>query len=99
MEKVLDFSVKYRPGDIDDAAARAADAVAPVFEINGWTVESGPATAGRLAVALRQLLESATELESEGEVYGSRFVVKRYEEDDLRVYLDLGGVRPVDGET
>jgi len=94
--KRLDFSPRYQPEDVDRAAAIAADQMAPVFKENGWTLEEGLASAGTIALVLRRLIEKAAELESPGEVGSGRFTVMQYPEGDIRIYLDLGGVRPAD---
>jgi hypothetical protein len=102
VEKVLDFEGvalsghRYRPEAVDGLAAEVADLMAQVFKEHGWQLDSSSvlATAGGIALAVRRLVELA--MDSDEELGSGRLVVKRYEElGDIRVYLDLGGVRPV----
>jgi hypothetical protein len=93
-EKVLDFRPKYRREDLDRAAADAGDRLGPVFEANQWTWEGRVPTAAEIALTVRRLLEAAAESEHDGETGTGRIMVRRYQENDLRIFLVLGGVTP-----
>ncbi len=98
---VLDFTrvgdgppkLRYDDEELDQLAKRVAEVLAPVFEANGWDAGS----VAEIALATRRLLQMAAELPPSRMVSLGRIVVHR-DEDELRVYLHLDAVMPVDDE-
>jgi hypothetical protein len=90
---VLDFRPRYRSDELDQLAKEVGEVLAPVFEANGLMWDSGIPSAVEIAVATHQLLLEAAQSEQDGMTGFGRIVVRRSEEDELRVFLDLGAVR------
>ena len=83
---VLDFKPRYDSGDLDQLAREVAESLS---EITGQS-------AAEIALTTRRLLQMAAEHEDENILISEgKIVVHRSDEDELRVFLELGVVRAV----
>jgi hypothetical protein len=99
--RVLDFSPRYDDEVLDRLARQAGEVLAPVFEANGWPMPSLGGglneipSAVEIALTVRRLLAAAAENEQDIAEIVEPIWVNRSRDDELRVYLEVGGVWPI----
>jgi hypothetical protein len=92
----LDFRPRYDDDELDRLAQQTAETLAPAFEMNGWVWDGAVPSVVEIALAARRLLQIAAESERDGLTILDRIFVERTREDELRVFLYLDEVMPMD---
>jgi hypothetical protein len=88
--RTLDFRPSYDSYALERLARKVAEALAPVFEANRWEWAGGVPSTVEIAFATHRLLQQAVDDEEGTLISEGGIAVYRNNDDELRVYLDLG---------